>query len=320
MRPKEPKVGVLARARSLLGLHPVTRLRRAGRGSRGLVRCTLVVLALTVLAVEVPSLQARAAGIAGGPARLRVHFIDVGQGDAVLVEAPSGKTMLIDGGPPESSDRLVEYLKVHGVSKLDVVVSTHPHADHIGGLIEVLREFKVGLVVDSGKVHTTATYERFLSLIDEKGIDFRLGRAGGDIDLGPGVEARILSPVEPLPENINDCSVVIRLRYGTTSFLFTGDAERDAEDAMLRRGVELGATVLKVAHHGSSTSSKPWFLEEVKPAVAVILVGAGNPFGHPHRVTLMNLAEHTDEIYRTDTHGDVLVVTDGTTFQVSTAR
>ncbi|MGE5593269.1 MAG: MBL fold metallo-hydrolase [Betaproteobacteria bacterium] len=320
MRPRALKEGVLARVRPRRERHPTVRPGRASRWSAALLRWALIVLAFAVLAAQVPSVEARADGLAGGPARLRVHFIDVGQGDAVLVEAPSGKTMLIDGGPPESSDRLVGYLRAHDVSKLDVVVSTHPHADHIGGLIEVLRKFRVGLVVDSGKVHTTATYERFLTLIDEKGIEFRLGRTGGSIDLGPGVDVRILSPVEPLPENVNDCSVVMKLRFGAISFLFTGDAERDAEDAMLRRGADLDATVLKVAHHGSGTSSKPWFLEEVKPAIAVILVGVGNPFGHPHQMTLLNLAEHTDRVYRTDTNGDVVVVTDGTTFQVNTVR
>ena len=255
----------------------------------------------------------------GGP-HLAVHFIDVGQGDSILVQAPSGKTMLVDGGPVDASDRLVAYLKAQKVSRIDVLVATHPHADHIGGLIEVLRTFVVGLVVDSGKVHTTATYERFLTLIDQKNIRFRLGRAGDGIDLGPGLDARILHPSEPLPENMNDCSVVIRLQYGKVGFLFTGDAEREAENAILRSGADLHATVLKVAHHGSRTSSSPWFLKAVEPAVGVILVGAGNSYGHPHRITLLNLAGYVDRVYRTDVDGDVVVITDGTTFRVDTAR
>ncbi len=274
-----------------------------------------------VAIVLVLSLLAAGAGSAGaGSGRLAVHFIDVGQGDSILVQAPSGKTMLIDGGPADASARLVACLEAEKVSGIDVLVATHPHADHIGGLAEVLRTFPVDLVVDSGKVHTTATYERFLTLIDQKNIRFRLGRAGDRIDLGPGLDAEILHPSEPLPENMNDCSIVIRLRYGKVGFLFTGDAEREAEGAMLDSGADLSATVLKVAHHGSRTSSSPWFLEAVKPTVAVIMVGAGNSYGHPHRMTLLNLQDYMDRVYRTDLDGDVVMTTDGTTFEVRTAR
>ncbi|MGE5586297.1 MAG: ComEC/Rec2 family competence protein [Bacillota bacterium] len=300
-----------------------TRLARRPRTATGMpMAAALVALAAMTLWAAVTGANTAGAGAGGasGGGQLAVHFIDVGQGDSVLILAPSGKTMLIDGGPADASERLVAYLKAQKVSRIDVLVATHPHADHIGGLVEVLRTFPVDLVVDSGKVHTTATYERFLTLIDQKNIRFRLGRAGDGIDLGPGLAARILHPTEPLPENMNDCSVVVRLEYGKVSFLFTGDAQRDAENAMLKSGAHLRAAVLKVAHHGSGTSSSPWFLKAVKPGVAVILVGAGNSYGHPHRTTLLNLADYTDRVYRTDVDGDVVVTTDGTTFRVDTAR
>ncbi|MDI7246549.1 MAG: ComEC/Rec2 family competence protein [Bacillota bacterium] len=298
-----------------------TRAARLPRTATGMpMAAALVALAAMTLWAAMMGADAAGAGTGSGAGRLAVHFIDVGQGDSILILAPSGKTMLIDGGPADASERLIAYLKEQEVAKIDVLVATHPHADHIGGLVEVLRAFPVGLVVDSGKVHTTATYERFLTLIDQKNIRFRLGRAGDSIDLGPGFAARILHPTEPLPENMNDCSVVVRLEYGKVSFLFTGDAERDAENAMLKSGADLRAAVLKVAHHGSRTSSSPWFLKAAKPAVAVILVGAGNSYGHPHRITLLNLADYTDRVYRTDVDGDVVVTTDGTTFRVDTAR
>lgn len=309
--------GILTGVRSCCNRGPAIHPGRARRAGAAGVLIAAILVGLVVL---LPLTGAGAASPGSGGAHLAVHFIDVGQGDSILVQAPSGKTMLVDGGPVDASGRLVAYLKAQKVSRIDVLVATHPHADHIGGLIEVLRTFVVGLVVDSGKVHTTATYERFLTLIDQKNIRFRLGRAGDSIDLGPGLDVRILHPSEPLPENMNDCSVVIRLQYGKVGFLFTGDAEREAENAILRSGADLHATVLKVAHHGSRTSSSPWFLKAVEPAVAVILVGAGNSYGHPHRVTLLNLAGYVDRVYRTDVDGDVVVITDGTTFRVDTAR
>ncbi|MEW6105782.1 MAG: ComEC/Rec2 family competence protein [Bacillota bacterium] len=309
--------GILTGVRSCCNQRPAI---HPGRARRAAAAGFLIAAILVALVLLVPLTGADAASPGSGGAHLAVHFIDVGQGDSILVQAPSGKTMLVDGGPVDASGRLVAYLKAQKVSRIDVLVATHPHADHIGGLIEVLRTFVVGLVVDSGKVHTTATYERFLTLIDQKNIRFRLGRAGDSIDLGPGLDVRILHPSEPLPESMNDCSVVIRLQYGKVGFLFTGDAEREAENAILQSGADVHATVLKVAHHGSRTSSNPWFLKAVEPAVAVILVGAGNSYGHPHRITLLNLAGYTDRVYRTDVDGDVVVITDGTTFRVDTAR
>ncbi|NLG79988.1 MAG: MBL fold metallo-hydrolase [Firmicutes bacterium] len=310
--------GILTSVRPCRNRPPAIHPGQAKRA--GTARGVLIAAILVGLVLLLPLTGADAASPGSGGAHLAVHFIDVGQGDSILVQAPSGKTMLVDGGPVDASDRLIAYLKAQKVSRIDVLVATHPHADHIGGLIEVLRTFVVGLVVDSGKVHTTATYERFLTLIDQKNIRFRLGRAGDTIDLGPGLDVRILHPSEPLPENMNDCSVVIRLQYGKVGFLLTGDAETEAENAILRSGADVHATVLKVAHHGSRTSSSPWFLKAVKPVVAVIPVGAGNPYGHPHRITLLNLADYMDRVYRADLDGDVVVTTDGTTFQVDAAR
>lgn len=292
----------------------------AGRRRRASAPRAPLAAALVVFVLLTALVGAGAAGPGHEGARLTVHFIDVGQGDAVLVEAPSGKTMLVDGGPVEASDRLVTYLKDRGVSRIDVVVATHPHADHIGGLLEVLRAFAVGLVVDSGKIHTTATYERFLTLVDQKGIRFRLGRAGDTIDLGPGLDVRILHPSEPLHESVNDCSVVLRLRFGSVGFLLMGDAEREAEDAILRGETDVRAAVLKVAHHGSSSSSSPRFLRAVGPTVAVIFVGAGNSFGHPHEMTFHDLAACASRVYRTDVHGDVVVSTYGAVLRVEAAR
>ncbi|HHY48079.1 MAG TPA: MBL fold metallo-hydrolase [Firmicutes bacterium] len=274
-------------------------------------------------ALAVLLMLALALGVFGGAitsreatAPLVVHFIDVGQGDSILIRSPSGRTMLVDGGEPSVGHRLVGFLRDKGVTKLDYVVSTHPHADHIGGLIDVLREFPVGRVYDSGKAHTTQTYEDYLLLIERKDIPFELARAGKSIDLGDGVKVLVLWPKDPLPTSINDASVVIRLTYGKVSVLLTGDAESAVERALLASRKEIASQILKVAHHGSSSSCTGAFLGKVKPVVAVISVGAGNRYGHPSDSTLKALALAGAKVYRTDQNGTVTIRSDGERYVV----
>ncbi|HHV61079.1 MAG TPA: MBL fold metallo-hydrolase [Firmicutes bacterium] len=257
-----------------------------------------------------------AAGAAPAPAALSVHFIDVGQGDSILITVRNGKTMLVDGGDIDAGVRVVNYLKKQKVKQIDVMVSTHPHLDHIGGLIKVLAEFPVKQVYDSGMVHTTRTFERYLTLIDKKNIPFKLARRGHVIELGAGVQARILSPAEPLPEDVNNCSVVMRIEYGNIALLLEGDAGAATEGEMISSHQPLAAQVLKVGHHGSRTSSTTLFLDEVKPEVAIISCGAGNPYGHPHPGTIAALGARGVKIYRTDVNGTIVVETDGKTYKI----
>lgn len=250
---------------------------------------------------------------------LAVYFIDVGQGDAILIQAPAA-AVLIDGGPRAAGRKVVEYLKQAGISGIDLVISTHPHEDHIGGLISVLKAFPVGEVIDPAVVHTTRTFEEYLTLIDEKDIKFTEGRAGMSRELGGAAVLEILHPASPSAKHLNNASIVVRLTYGEVSFLFTGDAEKEAEAEMLKRGLNLAGTVLKIGHHGSRTSSTAEFLKAVAPEVAVIMCGKDNLYGHPHEETLKKLADAGVEIYRTDLHGTIVVTTDGQAYDVNIER
>ncbi len=206
---------------------------------------------------------------------------------------------------------MVDYLKQAGITEIDLVISTHPHEDHIGGLISVLENFPVGEVIDPAVAHTTKTFEKYLTLIDEKDITFTEGRAGMRRELGGGAALEILHPVSPSSRHLNNASIVARLTFGETAFLFAGDAEEEAEAEMLQHSAKLKSNVLKVGHHGSQTSSNKEFLQAVGPEVAVIMCGAGNSYGHPHAETLEKLAAASARVYRTDLDGTVVITTDG---------
>jgi competence protein ComEC len=246
---------------------------------------------------------------------LLVHFIDVGQGDSILIQTPECRNMLIDGGDTDCGEKLKEYLRSHGVEVIDVLVSTHPHADHIGGLIPVIRDFEVKAVYDSAKVHTTRTYESYLELIDEKDIPFFVPRRGDTILLGT-LAFEVLHPVDVEECSVNNASIVLRVEYGRMSFLFTGDGEKEAEDEMLQACTNLDAVILKVGHHGSRTSSQEAFISAVKPKVAIIMVGDGNRYGHPDQLTLDRLVNYGAEVYSTCVYGTVIIQTNGETYKV----
>jgi len=258
---------------------------------------------------SIPSGLGSAAGVSG---RARLDgsvlftFVDVGQGDAVLVSTSDGHHMLVDGGPRSAGPGLAARLRELGVKHLDVLVSTHPHEDHIGGLADVLNAVSVGRVIDSGNVHTSATYEKYLTTIDEKDIPFALGRAGDWFRLGDA-RVQILWPTGARAEDLNDVSVVLRVDYGESSALLTGDIGPGIEQHLIERRTLSRIVLLKVAHHGSRRSTTPEFLRQTKPSVAVIECGTGNSYGHPHYETLARLILNQVLTYRTDQHGEVSV-------------
>ena len=240
---------------------------------------------------------------------LKVHFIDVGQGDSILIDL--GQTeVLIDGGG--RSPGVVAYLKNHIDGALEVMVATHPHADHIGGLIAVLGSFEVQEIWLNGDTSTSKTYGEFMSRVNAEGAIIKEARRGQSIDAG-NLTFLILHPVSPLVKDTNNNSIVLLLSYGSIDILFTGDAEKEAEGTMLTASdmpipdVE----ILKVGHHGSRTSSSVQFLDIVKPEVAIYMAGEGNRYGHPHQETITALTNVRAKILGTDTSGTIVITSDG---------
>lgn len=249
--------------------------------------------------------------------KLRVYFLDVGQGDSSVILF-GNKTILIDAGDMEHGDTVVDDLQELGVGHIDLLVATHPHSDHIGGMEDVLSAFPVTAVLDAGVPHTSSLYEHFLDEIDDRGIPYSVAQRGETLSLD-GLSILVLSPPEHrTDDNLNDNSVVLRISYGTVDFLFTGDAGTETESSLLKTGYALDAEVLKVAHHGSSDATSSAFLSRVNPAIAVISVGCGNEYGHPHEETLETLDAAGVTVYRTDTNGTILIVSDGSSYSVQT--
>lgn len=239
---------------------------------------------------------------------LRVDFLNVGQADCALLSA-NGHYMVIDGGNNGDADTILSYLEGQGVQKLDVVVGTHPHEDHIGSLDAIINHFDVDAVYMPKIMHTSKTFEDVLDAVANKGLKIKSPTPGDTIDFN-GLEIEVLGPQKEY-KDFNNNSIVLKVNAGETAFLFTGDAEETAEKDILQAGYDLQADVLKVGHHGSSTSSSQAFLQAVKPKYAVISVGVGNSYHHPEEETLRRLQSIGAAIYRTDLQGNIVCTTDG---------
>ena len=250
---------------------------------------------------------------------LTAHFIDVGQGDSILLEH-GDDTMLIDSGEIGKGDDVATYVKSEGITSLDYVVATHPHSDHIGGMSVILNDFPIGHFVDSGYPYTSKTYENMLTTIDKKNIPFSTPKRGDKIDFSSGIDVQVLNPGNTyFTDDVNQNSIVLKVTDGKVTFLLMGDAGLEAESAIMRAGYNVDADVLKVGHHGSRTSSGASFINAVSPAVSVIEVGAGNDYGHPHQETLDRL-QKVSKVYRTDLDGTTTITTDGSAYSVSTKK
>lgn len=241
--------------------------------------------------------------------KLSVYFLNVGQGDATYIKTPAGDDILIDAGKNEAGDVVVDYLKQLGVDDLEIMISTHPDADHVGGLDTVLTHFKVESVYAPKVSHTTDTFKDFLLAVKKEGLTIKEAKAGVTLPL-KGVKASFVGPVKAYGDDLNEWSAVLHLAYGTNAFLFTGDAEKKSEADMIAAKKTLKADVLKTGHHGSVSSTSPALLKAVSPKYAVISVG-DNSYGHPAATILNRLKSAKVTTYRTDLSGTVTAISDG---------
>lgn len=241
---------------------------------------------------------------------IEVHFLDVGQADSILIKTPDGKSMLIDAGNNADGQAVVSYIKSQDISKIDILVGSHPHEDHIGGMDNVINSFDIGQIYMPRISHTTQTYEDVLTAIKNKGLKVTAPTAGTSFNIGEA-KCTILAPTSEKYDDLNNYSIVIRLQYGNTSFLFAGDAEEISEREMINKGFDLSADVLKIGHHGSSSSTSPDFLKKVSPKYAVISVGPENDYSHPSAEVMNRLKNANIPVYRTDESGTVICTSDG---------
>ncbi|WP_055107509.1 ComEC/Rec2 family competence protein [Paenibacillus ihumii] len=250
--------------------------------------------------------------------RLRVIFLDVGQGASQLLISPSGKTMLIDAGNNDREQAMLDYLREYGVTRLDIVIGTHPDADHIGGLDRVIDHIDVGEIYMPKIQANTKTFESLLLSIKNKGLKVKTAKAGLVLEWDEDVEVTMVGPVKASDDR-NNMSAVVKVVYGNTSYLLTGDAERASEKDMLESGADLRADVLLIGHHGSKSSTTLSFLKKVAPQYGVIQVGDNN-YGHPTPTVLERLRKQGVEVYRNDLHGTVEIASDGHTYLITTER
>ena len=248
--------------------------------------------------------------------QLEVHFVDVGQGAAQVIIAPNKKVMVIDGGNNDDEDDMVAYLKQLGVSKIDILIGTHPDADHIGGIDAVIDSFDIGKIYMPKVQRDTETFESVLQSIQNKGLKVTSAKAGLKLDLDPSLQIKMISPITENDSDANELSAVVRLQFGEQSFLLTGDIGKPAEENLIQSGENLQASVLLVGHHGSDNSSSETFINKVQPKYAVIQVGK-NGYGHPTSEVLDRLANHKVNIFRNDTDGTIVFKTDGKTIDVN---
>jgi competence protein ComEC len=243
--------------------------------------------------------------------KLVVHFIDVGQGDSTFIQFPNGETSLIDGGTRNNGEKVVKYLKNMGVNRVDYLIATHPHEDHIGGLPEIIKKLDIGKVYMPNRTANTLIFEELLKEIENKDLKINLAK-GGNLIIDEGIlKFIILAPNRDDYNKTNDFSIVTKIEYMDNSFIITGDAEKDSEMDILDKAYDLKANVLRVGHHGGRTSSNDEFLKAINPDYFVISVGADNTYGHPHKETLDRLNKINPNIMRTDQLGDIVIISDG---------
>jgi competence protein ComEC len=238
-----------------------------------------------------------------------VHFIDVGNGDSILIQSSKGN-VLIDGGSKETEKMVMQYINDVGVTHFNYIIATHPHSDHIGGLKTVIKNIVTDNIYMPKVIHTTATYKNFIEEVLSQNLNVIEPKPLEEFYVDD-IKFTILSPISSDYGNLNDYSIVVKMEYGKTSFLFTGDMELVSENEIIQKKYDIKADVLKVAHHGSKTSSSPEFIAKIDPRIAVISVGTNNSYNHPSDETIKTLDDFNIKILRTDELGCIVIKTDG---------
>ena len=248
---------------------------------------------------------------------LKVHYLDVGQGDSIFVELPNNETMLIDAAESYQSENIINYLKNLNYQKIDYVIGTHPHTDHIGGLKDIINTFEIGKIYMPKVVSTTKTYESLLMAIKDKNLKINTAKAGTSIIDTDALKINILAPNNSTYTELNNYSVVTKITYGTTKFLFMGDAEKLSENEIKEN---VTADVIKIGHHGSNTSSSIDFIKKVNAKYGIISVGLNNKYNLPKEETITNWENFGTKIYLTSTNGTIRASSDGTNIKIESEK
>lgn len=248
---------------------------------------------------------------------LKVHYLDVGQGDSIFVELPNNETMLIDAAESYQSENIINYLKNLNYQKIDYVIGTHPHTDHIGGLKNIINTFEIGKIYMPKVVSTTKTYESLLMAIKDKNLKINTAKAGTSIIDTDTLKINILAPNNSTYTELNNYSVVTKITYGTTKFLFMGDAEKLSENEIKEN---VSADVIKIGHHGSNTSSSINFIKKVNAKYGIISVGLNNKYNLPKEETITNWENSGTKIYLTSTNGTIRASSDGTNIKIESEK
>lgn len=248
---------------------------------------------------------------------LKVHYLDVGQGDSIFIELPNNETMLIDAAESYQSENIINYLKNLNYQKIDYVIGTHPHTDHIGGLKDIINTFEIGKIYMPKVVSTTKTYESLLMAIKDKNLKINTAKAGISIIDTDALKINILAPNNSTYTELNNYSVVTKITYGTTKFLFMGDAEKLSENEIKE---DVTADVIKIGHHGSNTSSSIDFIKKVNAKYGIISVGLNNKYNLPKEETITNWENSGTKIYLTSTNGTIRASSDGTNIKIESEK
>lgn len=287
-------------------------MKRNKGNKKGQILTIVIFVIVALVSYVTIGKDSNSTGVSGNPTgNLQVSYLDVGQGDSTYIKV-NDYDILIDAGPRSDSDKLMKQLEEKNIDDFEMIIATHPHEDHIGGMAKVFEKYKVESFYMPKVQHTTKTFENMVNAVNKEGIKIKPIKEGMNFELGEGAGMQVYSPIYESYEELNDYSPILKLTFGETDLIFTGDAEAHAEEEVVAKYPQnLKAEVLKFGHHGSSTSSTDEFIKSVNPQYGIISCGVDNKYGHPHRETLDKISKYNIKSYRTDKQGEITLISDG---------